>query len=141
MSGYNIFIVMFLMLFVFTSCSNNKIKPIEGVKEIQFIISENGIVVNSGDLKEEDEIRKIVDLHNTATFIDEVEENILVRTVPLVEEFSNSSIGFYVNPEKIIHIIYDSNSIFKVIHKDEMMAYYIKSPELLEFIKENKGEK
>lgn len=141
MSGNKIFIVMFSMLLFVTACSNIEIKPIEDVKEIQFIIIENGIAVNSGDLKDEDEIKKIVDLYNKATFVEEVEENILVQTVPMVEELSNSNIGLYVNPEKIIYIVYNSNSIFKVIHEDEKMAYNIKSPELLEFIKENKDEK
>jgi uncharacterized Fe-S cluster-containing radical SAM superfamily protein len=128
-----------ILLFV-TSCSKSGIKPIEDAKEIQFIVIDNGIAVKSGNIKR-DEIKKVIELHNNATFISEVKENILDETVPMEEELSNSNIRIQISPQKSVYIVYKGESIFKVIHENEKMAYNITSLELLEFIKENKDEK
>jgi uncharacterized Fe-S cluster-containing radical SAM superfamily protein len=128
------------ILFFVTSCSKSEINSIEYAKEIQFIVIDNGIAVNSGNLKQ-DEIKKIIELHNNATFISEVKENVLDETVPMYEELSNSNIRISISPQKSVYIVYKEESIFKVIQENEKMAYNIKSPELLEFIKENKDEK
>jgi hypothetical protein len=130
-------LVIFSLLFFITSCSNSAIKPIENALDIGFIVIEDGIAVNSGTLTRDDK-KKILDLHNNAIFISEVKVNPLVETVPMDEELSNSNIRIHISPQRNVYIVYNEDSIFKVIHEDERIAYNIKSAELLEFIKENK---
>jgi hypothetical protein len=130
-------LVIFSLLFFITSCSNSAIKPIENALDIGFIVIEDGIAVNSGTLTRDDK-KKIIDLHNNAIFISEVKVNPLVETVPMDEELSNSNIRIHISPQRNVYIVYKEDSLFKVIHEDERIAYNIKSAELLEFIKENK---
>jgi hypothetical protein len=133
---------VFTILFFVSGCSNSEVKSIENAKEIQFIVAFDGVVVNSGDVQAEEEINKIVDWHNNATFISEEKENLSEETFPLAEKFSNSNIGIYIDPDWIVRMTYKKNNIFKVIHElqGKQRAYYIKAPELLEFIKENKND-
>lgn len=137
-----LFLLVILLVALFnTSCSYNAIKPIKSAKEINFIVVSNGIAVNSGILGVEDG-KKLIDWHNDATFISREKENPLNEILPNVEKYSNSSILIYINPDWAVRIIYKGGNIFKVIHELEgkQLAYYIKSPELLKFIRENRTE-
>lgn len=133
-------LVSLSLLFFLISCSDNDLRQMEDAYEIGFNIVKDGITVNSGNLSESN-IEKVIDWHNNSTFFSEVKEDILNATVPMNEELSNSNFRISIGPQNQVDIVYKNDSIFKVIHEDKRIAYNIKSPELLEFIRENKSGK
>jgi hypothetical protein len=137
------FFALSLILFFVSACSNSGVKPIETPKRIHFIVALDGVAVNSRVLNEED-INKIVDWHNNATYLSEEKGNIIDETVPLplAEKFSGSNISIKINPNWNVRMIYKEDNVFKVIHflQGKQRAYYIKSSELLEFLKENESD-
>jgi hypothetical protein len=138
---------LFLLLLSFSlssyiaSCANSEFKSIKNPKEVDVIVIVDGIAVNDIELNKVVQ-KKVIDWHNNAHFMSEV-ENKQVETFAQVEELSNSSIDIYINTNWIVRMMYQKDNIFRVIHEleDKKRAYYINSPELLGFIKEKQKDK